>query len=127
MNNEQVRSFSDNVWTIFVARLAMIATPFVAAGLVYFGSGWLEGKFDKIAGPLQRVESRVDVLERSDRTSELKNQSQDFLIQSNGETVGKITDQVEKLGDKIDDVNSSLQSLTNVLADRERRAEAGRP
>lgn len=122
MNTDQVRSISDNVWTVFVARIAMISTPFVASGLVYFGSQWLEGKFDLVTVPLQRVESRVDVLERGDRTSELKNQSQDFLIQSNGTSVSKITDQVEKLGRKIDEVNSSLQSLTDVLADRERRA-----
>ena len=126
MNYEKIRSFSENMWMVFIARLAVIVTPFAATALVWFGMTWLYGQFEKIAVPLQKVETRIDTLERGDRASELKNQSQDFLIQSNNASVSKVAGEVEKLGRKIDEVNSSLQSLTSVLADRERRANLGR-
>lgn len=121
MSNERIAAITENIYTKFTARIAMISLPFVASGLVWLGSSWLEGKFENIAVPLGKVDLRVQVLETSDRVTELKNQSQDIYIQSNKESIAAIADQVKGVVTEMGKVNSSLQDLARSISDRERR------
>lgn len=127
MANERMKSFSENIWIVLVARVTMVATPFVATALVWFGSNWLEGNFKSLADPIKKIETRVETLETGSRAFELKNQAQDIFLDNDKAASSKISQQVDSLGLKLDEVNSNLKSLTNVLADRDRRAAAAGP
>lgn len=122
MANERMKSLSENIWIVFIARIAMVFTPIVATALVWFGTNWLETKFETLAEPLKKIENRVEILENGSKAVDLKNQAQDIFLESDKATSNKISQQVESLGSKVDEVNTNLKSLTSVLADRDRRA-----
>ena len=121
--NQSAKTLSENVWTVFVSRLAMVATPFVASALVWFGSNWLEKKFTDIIEPLQVLAGRVDNLEKISIDQKINGQRRDIFIQNNKETAAKISDNVDKLVDSVQKINENVA----VIADRERRIVGSQP
>ena len=121
MTSDRVRSISDNVYMVLIARIAMVLTPIIASGLVWLGGQWLDGKFDALSVPLIEVKHRVDTLESSDRMSAITNNSQQIFIDSNKEAIGKVAEKVDGLGQDLNEVTSSLKALTDVLKDRDGR------
>jgi hypothetical protein len=121
MTPESVRAVADNIWTVVIARLAMVATPFVAAALVWFGSQWLAEKFAAISNPILAIERRVDTLEGNDRVQQQQILTHEYRLNTDKENAGKVASEVSGLATKIGELSSKFQSLTDVLSDRERR------
>jgi len=114
----KLKTISENIWVVFTARIAMVATPFVASALIWLGSAWLETKFNSIAIPLQKIDDRVSNLENAVTNVNLKNAQQDIFVDQNKDAVTKIVGSLETLGSKINEINVNV----GIIADREKRS-----
>lgn len=70
MDTKQVsQAFLNDIFTHALARAAMLATPVVMTALCYFGTGWLDGRFDTINNKLESTQQ--EIVNASKRTDDL--------------------------------------------------------
>ncbi len=103
-----------SVYTALIAKLALIALPFVAAVTAWLAAAWIDARF---IVPLRVLEEKVVRLEASDtaKGSQLSGIGQRVEFQTQLFTrIGAVEDRLQKL-------DVTLTSLISVLQDRDRR------
>jgi peptidoglycan hydrolase CwlO-like protein len=114
-----------NLATIFIARAAMIATPFVGFLMWY----WLDSHFTELASSLSRVEDRVTDVESDGEGFKSKLQDHDSRIeaakiradtleQQLKEHTTAIANSLESVKDRLSDLNGNVIALQTIISER---------
>lgn len=115
--NVKLRSFTDNVWTVFLSRMSMVAAAPIVGAMVWLGSSWLDQKFEALREPLEKLNGRVTVLETGTRSNDIIDTKQDMRIDGNTNAITTVTLALSQAVQQMNDINKNLA----VLADREKR------
>jgi hypothetical protein len=126
---------ANSLLTVLIARGAMVAMPFVASALVWFGSSWLDQRFDQMARSLDAVGSRVETLE-SDSDATVRRVTEHEFRLDTGKAQREafqadVVKQFEKLeqtlsenNEKLLAIDDSVIKLGTIIAERVPRRES---
>lgn len=110
-----IEKFANSLLTVLVARGAMVATPFVATALVWFGSSWLDNRFDTMTRALDGIGTRVDTLETRSSATVSKVQEHQFRLENGrvetDEFRATVIRQFEKFDQTLSDQTLKLQAI----------------
>lgn len=104
-----------SIYTALIAKLALIALPFVAALTAWLAAAWIDARF---IVPVRELQVKVDKLEQSDaaKGTQLSGIGQRIDFQT------QLFDRMGAVEGKLQKLDVTLTSLIEVLRDREQRA-----
>lgn len=123
-----LEKMAGNIWTILIARLAMILTP----AFIWFAAHWLETRFEAVTREQRITQSQVDELKTSDRIAATKLQDHESRLvfgtverqtfQSRAEATFKELDgTLDTVTQQLTGIETALTALKAVLDDRDTR------
>lgn len=122
-----MEKMANNLWTILIARVAMILTPV----FIWMAAQWLDSRFEAVSRDQKNTQAQVDELRRSDRIAAATLQdhesrmvfgkAQRELFQSKAEIqFGKIDSSLNEINKTLYGIDATLGSLKAVIDERER-------
>ena len=126
-SSSTMEKMANNLWTILIARVAMILTP----AFIWMAAQWLDSRFEAVSRDQKATQAQVDELRRSDRIAAATLQdhesrmvfgkAQRELFQSKAEIqFGKIDSSLNEINKTLYGIDSTLGSLKAVIDERER-------
>ena len=111
---------TNNVIFVLVSRLAMIATPFVAAALVYLASFWLTSQFIQQANSVQVLAVKVDnfqsqITAQAIVIADLKSR-QDLTTLGSTDAASSLSSWEASTNGRLDKITDAITSLTASVA-----------
>ena len=111
---------TNNVIFVLVSRLAMIATPFVAAALVYLASFWLTSQFTQQANSVQVLAVKVDnfqsqITAQAIVIADLKSR-QDLTTLGSTDAASSLSSWEASTNGRLDKITDAITSLTASVA-----------
>lgn len=126
---DRIRSYADNAILLLFSRLAMAATPLIAALLVYLGGFYLEARFDGAKSSIADLDQRVRTVQDQSNKAVLaitdlnkQNALTNQTVSVNGVNVlawqvttsarlDKITDTLVSMSNSVAALNATVQAM----------------
>jgi hypothetical protein len=116
--NTIAKAFAENNTITALSRIVMLMAPAVCMVFLYFSGDWVNSH---VTAPIAAIQAQIKEVSDTNGSQDKIIEKHDIILNTEGQDLAAMRNDVKELGGKLDTLNTSLSGLIEVLKDRDTR------